>query len=185
MVSTTNMVELSRQAETAGAKLLLVGDPAQLEAVDAGGFLGHVERHLDHTTLNTIWRFKNEWEKAASLKLRSGDVDNDMAVVDEFTKNGRIHGDPDPEAADTAYTAWKTDRDVGMSSIPIASDNETVAALNDRAHTDLVAASIVDITTQVSLRADVPAGIGDLLLARRNDRSIRDSTGAFVATAPA
>ncbi|MGZ1491254.1 MobF family relaxase [Brevibacterium sediminis] len=181
MVSTTNMAELSRQAETAGAKLLIVGDPAQLEAVDAGGFLGHVERHLDHTTLNTIWRFKNEWEKAASLKLRSGDVDNDMAVVDEYAKNGRIHGDPDAEAADTAYTAWKTDRDAGLSSILIASDNETVAALNERAHTDLVAAGIVDITTQVSLRADVQAGIGDLLLARRNDRSIRDSTGAFVA----
>ncbi|WP_231445984.1 MobF family relaxase [Brevibacterium zhoupengii] len=181
MVSTTNMAELSRQAETAGAKLLIVGDPAQLEAVDAGGFLGHVERHLDHNTLNTIWRFKNEWEKAASLKLRSGDVDNDMAVVDEYAKNGRIHGDPDAEAANTAYTAWKTDRDAGLSSILIASHNETVAALNERAHTDLVAAGIVDITNQVSLRADVQAGIGDLTLARRNDRSIRDSTGAFVA----
>ncbi|AZT96595.1 hypothetical protein CXR27_05940 [Brevibacterium aurantiacum] len=181
MVSTTNMAELSRQAEAAGAKLLIVGDPAQLEAVDAGGFLGHVERHLDHTTLNTIWRFKNEWEKAASLKLRSGDVDNDMAVVDEYAENGRIHGDPEAEAADTAYTAWKTDRDAGLSSILIASDNETVAELNQRAHTELVESGDVDITDQVVLRAEVHAGVGDVLLARRNDRSIRDSSGAFVA----
>ncbi|QUL78029.1 MobF family relaxase [Brevibacterium sp. SMBL_HHYL_HB1] len=181
MVSTTNMAELSRQAEAAGAKLLIVGDPAQLEAVDAGGFLGHVERHLDHTTLNTIWRFKNEWEKAASLKLRSGDIDNDMAVVDEYAAKGRIHGDPDAEAADTAYTAWKNDRDAGLSSILIASDNETVAELNQRAHTDLVESGDVDITDQVVLRAEVQAGVGDVLLARRNDRSIRDSNGAFVA----
>lgn len=181
MVSTTNMAELSRQAESAGAKLLIVGDPAQLEAVDAGGFLGHVERHLDHSTLNTIWRFKNEWEKAASLKLRSGDIDNDMAVVDEYAENGRIHGDPDADAADTAYTAWKTDRDAGLSSILIASDNETVAELNQRAHTDLVESGDVDITDQVVLRAEVQAGVGDVLLARRNDRSIRDSNGAFVA----
>lgn len=181
MVSTTNMAELSRQAEAAGAKLLIVGDPAQLEAVDAGGFLGHVERHLDHTTLNTIWRFKNEWEKAASLKLRSGDVDRDMAVVDEYAENGRIHGHHDAEASDTAYTAWKTDRDAGLSSILIASDNETVSELNQRAHTDLVESGDVDITEQVFLRAEVQAGVGDVLLARRNDRSIRDSNGAFVA----
>lgn len=181
MVSTTNMAELSRQAESAGAKLLIVGDPAQLEAVDAGGFLGHVERHLDHSTLNTIWRFKNEWEKAASLKLRSGDADHNMAVVDEYAEHGRIHGDPETEASDTAYTSWRADRDAGLSSILIASDNETVAALNQRAHTDLVESGDVDITEQVVLRADVQAGVGDVLLARRNDRSIRDSTGAFVA----
>lgn len=181
MVSTTNMAELSRQAEAAGAKMLIVGDPAQLEAVDAGGFLGHVERHLDHRTLDTIWRFKNDWEKAASLKLRSGDEVNDMAVVDEYAEQGRIHGSPDAEAADTAYTAWKSDRDAGLSSILIASDNDTVASLNQRAHTDLVESGDVDITNQVTLRADVQAGIGDILLARRNDRSIRDSSGSFVA----
>lgn len=181
MVSTTNMAELARQAEAAGAKMLIVGDPAQLEAVDAGGFLGHVERNLDHTTLTTIWRFKNEWEKAASLKLRSGDLDNDMAVVDEYADMGRIHGDPQTEAADSAYAAWKRDRDAGFASILIASDNETVAELNQRAHTDLVDAGLVDITNQVDLRAGVQAGVGDVLLARRNDRSIRDSNGAFVA----
>src|SRR5699024_10123188 len=33
----------------------------------------------------------------------------------------------------------------------------------------------------ISLRADVAAGVGDVVLARRNDRSLRDSDGAFVA----
>lgn len=182
MVSTSNLAELSRQAEAAGAKLLIVGDPAQLEAVDAGGFLGHVERNLDHTTLDTVWRFKNEWERAASLKLRSiNDKDGIDAVVNTYDEHDRIHGDPDHEAADTAYSAWKADRDEGLSSILIASDNETVAELNQRAHTDLVESGDVDITQQVTLRSEVQAGIGDVLLARRNDRSIRDSNGAFVA----
>ncbi|MBE4696319.1 AAA family ATPase [Brevibacterium casei] len=182
MVSTSNLAELSRQAEAAGAKLLIVGDPAQLEAVDAGGFLGHVERNLDHTTLDTVWRFKNEWERAVSLKLRSvTDKDGIDAVVDTYDEHDRIHGDPDHETADTAYSAWKADRDEGLSSILIASDNETVAELNQRAHTDLVESGDVDITQQVTLRSEAQAGIGDVLLARRNDRSIRDSNGAFVA----
>ncbi|SMY01631.1 AAA domain-containing protein [Brevibacterium antiquum] len=182
MVSTSNLAELSRQAEAAGAKLLIVGDPAQLEAVDAGGFLGHVERNFDHTTLDTVWRFNNEWERAASLKLRSvRDKDGIDAVVDTYDEHDRIHGDPDHEAADTAYSAWKADRDEGLSSILIASDNETVAELNRRAQTDLVESGDVDITYQVTLRSEVQAGIGDVLLARRNERSIRDSNGAFVA----
>lgn len=177
MVSTTNLAEISRQAEAAGAKLLIVGDPAQLEAVDAGGFLGHVERHLDHSTLDTIWRFKNEWEKRASLRLRRGDSD----VVDHYRQQGRIHGDPDTDAADAAYTAWRDDRAAGLASILIASDNETVSQLNARAHADLVEAGAVVIDTEVTLRAEVRAGVGDVLLARRNDRSIRDSSGSFVA----
>ena len=79
----------------------IVGDPAQLEAVDAGGFLGHVERNLDHTTLDTVWRFKNEWERAASLKLRSiNDKDGIDAVVNTYDEHDRIHGDPDHEADD-------------------------------------------------------------------------------------
>lgn len=182
MVSTSNLAELSRQAEAAGAKLLIVGDPAQLEAVDAGGFLGHVERNLDHTTLEMVWRFKNEWERQASLKLRTATDENAIAsVVSTYAEEGRIHGDPEQEAADTAYTSWRADRDAGLSSILIASDNETVASLNQRAHTDLVDSGDVDITEQVALRDESQAGIGDLLLARRNDRSIRDSNGAFVS----
>lgn len=177
MVSTSNLAEISRQAEAAGAKLLIVGDPAQLEAVDAGGFLGHVERHLEHSTLDTIWRFKNDWEKPASLRLRRGD----SAVVDHYQQKGRIHGDPDTDAADAAYSAWRNDRDAGLSSILIASDNETVSQLNARAHADLVESGAVVIDTEVTLRSDVRAGVGDVLLARRNDRSIRDSNGSFVA----
>src|SRR5699024_5947164 len=46
MIATAQLAELSRQAERAGAKILMVGDPAQLESVEAGGFLGHVERNL-------------------------------------------------------------------------------------------------------------------------------------------
>lgn len=177
MVSTANLAEISRQAERAGAKILLVGDPAQLEAVDAGGFLGHVERHLEHSKLDMIWRFRNEWEKAASLKLRDGDVD----VVDQYAEEGRIHGHPDTDATDSAYLAWKADVGRGRESILIASDNQTVAELNARAHADRAEAGEVNVEHTVTLRADVAAGIGDIVLARRNDRSLRDSDGAFVA----
>lgn len=180
MVPTNQLAELSRQAEAAGAKVLLVGDPAQLEAVEAGGFLGHMERNLDHSTLTKVWRFNHEtnkdWEPAASLALREGDED----VLETYAEHGRLHGDPDADGADLAYSAWKADRDSGLSSILIAADNKTVAELNQRAHADLVESGLVDIETTARLRDDTDAGVGDVLLARRNDRQIRDSAGAFI-----
>nr|WP_255459510.1 MobF family relaxase [Micrococcus sp. TA1] len=177
MVSTAQLAELTRQAEAAGAKVLLVGDPAQLEAVDAGGFLGWMDRKADPERLDMVWRFRHEWERDASLRLRRGEPD----VLGEYAANGRIHGAPGEDAADSAYSAWVADKRAGLSTILIASDNATVAELNTRAQADLVASGDVDVEQTVTLRAEATAGAGDLILARRNDRSLRDETGAFIA----
>lgn len=189
MVATPQFAELASQAERAGAKVLAVGDPAQLEAVDAGGFLGHMERNLEVSTLDQVWRFRNDWEKKASLALREGRE----SVLEIYDENGRLHGGKDIDAAEAAYAAWKADQDEfsqwnqqnpdkpAKGSILIASDNETVAALNQKAHADLVASGEVNIETTVTLRENIEAGVGDVLLARRNDRSLRDSDGEFVA----
>lgn len=177
MVSTAQLAELARQAEAAGAKVLLVGDPAQLEAVDAGGFLGWMDRKAAPERLDMVWRFRNEWEREASLRLRTGDP----TVLSEYAANGRIHGAPGEDAADSAYSAWLADKRAGLSTILIASDNSTVAELNTRAQADLVASGDVDVEHAVILRGEAAAGAGDLVLARRNDRSLRDETGAFIA----
>ncbi|XKH52067.1 relaxase domain-containing protein [Citricoccus nitrophenolicus] len=177
MVSTAQLAELARQAEAAGAKMLLVGDPAQLEAVDAGGFLGWMDRKADPERLDMVWRFRHEWEREASLRLRRGDAD----VLSEYASNDRIHGAPGEDAADSAYTAWLADKRAGLSTILIASDNATVTDLNTRAQSDLVASGDVDVEHTVTLRGESSAGAGDLVLARRNDRSLRDATGAFIA----
>ncbi|XKH54439.1 relaxase domain-containing protein [Citricoccus nitrophenolicus] len=177
MVSTAQLAELARQAETAGAKVLLVGDPAQLEAVDAGGFLGWMDRKADPERLDMVWRFRHEWERDASLRLRRGEAD----VLGEYAANGRIHGAPGEDAADAAYSAWLAAKRSGLSTILIASDNDTVTDLNTRAQADLVASGDVDVEQTVILRGEATAGAGDLVLARRNDRSLRDETGAFIA----
>lgn len=189
MVAIPQLAELASQAERAGAKVLLVGDPAQLEAVDAGGFLGHMERNMEVSQLDKVWRFKYDWEKDASLALREGRE----AALQEYADHGRIHGDTDSDAADDAYARWKADHqafrqhneenpDASVrSSILIASDNETVEQLNQRAHADRVAAGEVDIEKTVTVRGGTESGVGETLLARKNDRSLRDSNGEFIA----
>lgn len=177
MIATPELAELASQADRAGAKVLLVGDPAQLESVDAGGFLGHLDRNTDLSRLDQVWRFTNDWEKLASLRMREGD-DTVLALYDE---HGRIHSDPDTGATEQAYAAWKHDHQQGLSSLLIASDTGTVVELNERAHADRVASGDVNIDHTVLLREDAQAGIGETLLARKNNRWLRDSDGVFVA----
>lgn len=176
MVSTFQLVALVRQAKDAGAKILLVGDPAQLDSIEAGGVLGWLDRQGKAARLSTIWRFKNPWERSASLGLREGRT----SVLAEYEEHDRIRHGPYSEMVDRAYSAWHTDTLAGRVSVLIAPDNETVQMLNERAQADRVSLGDVDAELTVVLRDGLRAGRGDIVIARRNDRSIRDDRGEFL-----
>jgi hypothetical protein len=176
MVSTFQLTGLVRQAADAGAKLLLVGDPAQLDAIDAGGILGWLHRSGKAAELTSIHRFTHTWEGPASLQLRDGSID----AVDVYAAQGRIwHGDFTAMVED-AYQQWASDQRTGRSSILIAPDNDTVTTLNERAHADLVALGQVDAEHTVALSDGLTAGRGDTIIARRNNRHLTDSNGDYL-----
>ena len=176
MVSTYQLAALLDQATGAGAKLLLVGDPAQLDSIDAGGVLGWLDRTGCAQRLSTVWRFTNEWERTASLKLRTGDLD----VITDYKAHERISSGTYDAMVDDAYNRWDADIRTGQTSILIAPDNDTVAMLNERAQADRVGSGAVDAETTVDLSDGLHAGRGDTILARRNDRHLLDDTGDFI-----
>ncbi len=74
LAGTFALDELVEAAHDAGAKVLLVGDQAQLSAVEAGGMFGALVRDRDGTApeLTDVRRFHHDWEKEASVALRDG-----------------------------------------------------------------------------------------------------------------
>ncbi|MEW1820399.1 MobF family relaxase [Arthrobacter sp. NPDC080031] len=176
MVSTLQLSALVQQARDADAKILLVGDPGQLDAIDAGGILGWLERQNKTVRLNTIWRFEQRWEQDASLKLRAGD----SAAITDYERHGRIRHGAYLDMVDDAYLSWEADIQQGKSSILIAADNDTVSMLNQRAQADRIIQGVVDGERTVPLSDGLRAGTGDVVVARRNDRSIVDSSGDFI-----
>lgn len=176
MVSTYQLAALLDQATGAGAKLLLVGDPAQLDSIDAGGILGWLDRSGCAQRLSTVWRFTNEWERTASLKLRTGDLD----VIADYDTHDRISSGTYDAMVDDAYNRWDADIRTNRTSILIAPDNDTVAMLNERAQADRVASGTVDAAATVDVSDGLHAGRGDTVLARRNDRHLFDDTGDFI-----
>lgn len=113
MVSTLQLAALVRQAKDAGAKILLVGDPAQLDSIEAGGVLGWLDRQGKAARLSTIWRFKDPWERSASLGLREGR----SSVLAEYEDHGRIRHGHYSEMVDRAYAAWHSDVLAGCVSV--------------------------------------------------------------------
>lgn len=176
MVSTYQLAALLDQVVGAGAKILLVGDPAQLDSIDAGGILGWLDRAGCAQRLSTVWRFTNAWERTASLKLRTGDID----VITEYTAHERISSGTYDAMVDDAYNRWDADIRTGKTSILIAPDNDTVAMLNERAQADRVGSGAVDAEATVDLSDGLHAGRGDTILARRNDRHLLDDAGDFI-----
>lgn len=176
MISTLQLSALVQQARDAGAKVLLVGDPGQLDAIDAGGILGWLDRQNKTVRLSTIWRFEQVWEQDASLKLRVGDV----AAVADYERHGRIRHGSYLDMVDQAYLSWQADIHDGKSSILIAADNDTVSMLNQRAQADRVIQGSVDAERTVPLSDGMWAGPGDTVIARCNDRHITDSSGDFI-----
>lgn len=172
LAGTLSLAVLARQAESAGAKLLLVGDHAQLTAVEAGGAFRMLAAAPTTASLSNIWRFRAEWERDASLALRTGDAN----VLDVYNHHGRLHDGDHASMLDAAYSAWLSDTGNGLVSLLVAADNGTVRALNDQARRDLVAAGTVE-HEGVELTDGLHAGVGDRIVTRRNRRDLADSTG--------
>ena len=141
LAGTFALDELAAAARDAGAKVVLVGDWAQLTGIEAGGMFRCLVADRDGTapTLTDVRRFRHEWEKASSVDLRAGRED----AIDAYLAHDRVAGGPRSEMLDAVYQAWKTDTDAGMTSLMIAADTATVAELNHRARTGRMAAGQV------------------------------------------
>jgi hypothetical protein len=172
LAGTFALDELVTAAGEAGAKLLLVGDGAQLSAVEAGGMFAALVADRDGSVpvLSDVRRFRNAWEKAASVELRAG---SDGAIDAYLTHDRVSEGDRD-QMLDDLYRAWKDDTDAGLTSLMIAADPGTVNELNARARAERIAAGTVT-EAGVTVAGGATAGVGDRVVTRQNERRL--STG--------
>jgi conjugative relaxase-like TrwC/TraI family protein len=169
LAGTFALDELVRAAETAGAKVVLVGDQAQLSSVDAGGMFATLVRDREGLApeLTDVRRFHHVWEKRASIELRAGSAD----AIDAYQTHERIaEGDRD-QMLDALYLAWKADTESGQTSLMIASDLDTVRELNARARANRVTAGAVT-ENGLTVAGGGTAGVGDLVVTRQNDRRL-------------
>ena len=174
LASTFALDELMSAALDARAKVVLVGDGAQLSSVDAGGMFRTLvrDRGEDAPTLADVRRFKAAWEKEASLGVRLGT----NAALSTYVAHGRVRDGTRDDMLDALYDAWKIDTDRGLHSLMLAGDTTTVNELNARARSARVTGGFV-AEEGIDVAGAMTAGVNDLVVTRENDRRLTTGTG--------
>ena len=177
LAGTFSLDRITNHAAEAGAKVLLVGDWAQLQSVEAGGaFAMLADVRDDAPELVDIHRFTHAWEKAASLDLRYGHPE----AVDAYLIHERVT-DGDTEAMiDAAYQAWRDDTDAGKASVLVTDNGKAVVELNARARAERIAAGKIPAGPEVPLFDGTRASVGDWVITRKNDRRLRTLRSGWV-----
>jgi conjugative relaxase-like TrwC/TraI family protein len=107
MVPTKLLLELVRYVERAGAKLVLVGDPAQLQPIGAGGPMKSIVERHGAAELTLIQRQREIWRREAIQQLSRGEARE--ALIAHATR-GALHVTRDRgEAISTLLALWKAD----------------------------------------------------------------------------
>ena len=173
MAGTRHLDWLTHYARERGAVVRLLGDPAQLSSVEAGGALRLLAHDAGAVELTDLHRFADPDEAAATLGLRDGDPQRSTSTP-PTTGSGpapptRCSKPPTPPGTD--------DTRAGRSSLLIAATGSDVTALNARARTARIAAGRRS-RAGVELRDGNRAGVGDLVVTRRNHRRLTSRDGS-------
>jgi ATP-dependent exoDNAse (exonuclease V) alpha subunit len=177
LAGTMALDRLTALAAEAGAKVLLVGDWAQIQSVDAGGAFALLADARDDTPeLVEVHRFTHEWEKQASLDLRHARTE----VIATYLLHERVKEGTTEDMLHEAYAAWRSDVHAGLSSVLVTESAQAVSALNQRARAERITTGETEASREVELADGNCASAGDLIITRRNDRRLRTLPGGFV-----
>ncbi len=141
MVSSRQMACFIEAATRTGAKLVLVGDPEQLQPIEAGAAFRAIADRIGYAELETIYRQREQWMRDASLDLARGNVGK---AVEAYRANGRMIGaELKAEAVRNLVADWNRDYDPTKTTLILAHLRRDVRMLNEMARSKLVERGIV------------------------------------------
>lgn len=87
MVSSRQLATFIGAAERAGAKIVLVGDPEQLQPIQAGAAFRAVAEHVGYASLEGVRRQGEEWQRQASQDFARHRTEEGLAA---YAKHGAV-----------------------------------------------------------------------------------------------
>ena len=130
MIGTRQMERVLAHAEQAGAKVVMVGDPEQLQAIEAGAsFRALTERH-GAAEITEIRRQREDWQRDATKALATGRAGE---AIHAYSAHSMVHAAETREQARTELIdTWDAQRrtDPSKSRIILTHTNAEVRDLN-------------------------------------------------------
>jgi conjugative relaxase-like TrwC/TraI family protein len=134
MADTSRLERLTDLVDRTGAKLVAIGDGAQLPSIGAGGMFDQLTAIAPRAQLSNVRRTLDRAEQRAWADLRAGRSDRAMA---HYRSRGRLHmADTRDEAVEHAVKAWSNlteTHPIGEVALISDASNKEIARLNARA----------------------------------------------------
>ena len=184
MVGSRQMDRVLAAAEQVGAKVVLVGDPEQLQAIEAGAaFRALAERH-GASEITEVRRQREGWQRDATRELATGRT---QAALERYEGAGMVQGHQSHEEARRAVVeGWGARREAVQaegreeSAIILAHTRADVAELNQLARRWMRQAGELGEDQAVQTgRGERAFAAGERVMFLRNERSMGVKNGTL------
>jgi Ti-type conjugative transfer relaxase TraA len=178
MVGSRQMERVLSAAAEAGAKVVLVGDPEQLQAIEAGAAFRAIHERHGGVEITQVRRQHEDWQRDATRHLATGRT---AQAVHAYYDHGHIHkAETREDARQELVERWDKDRTAhpDASRLILTHTNDEVQVLNALARDRLKARGELgeDVEMKVE-RGDRTFATGDRVLFLKNERGLDDHGG--------
>jgi Ti-type conjugative transfer relaxase TraA len=180
MVGTRQLERVLSHAADAGAKVVLVGDPQQLQAIEAGAaFRSIYERH-GGADVGEVRRQREGWQRDATRDLATGKVGQALGA---YRADGMVHeAQTREQARDDLIERWDRNRQASpdRSRIILTHTNDEVRILNEAARERMRAAGDLGDEVRVTVERGARAfASGDRVMFLQNERGLGVKNGTL------
>ena len=180
MIGSRQMERVLSQARDAGAKVVMVGDPEQLQAIEAGAAFRSVTERHGAAEITEIRRQREDWQRDATRALATGRTGE---AIHAYDGKGMVHAaDTREQARGELVDGWDRARQAepGKTRIILTHTNAEVQSLNGEARDRLRASGdLGDDVTVKAERGERQFATGDRIMFLRNERGMGVKNGTL------
>ena len=177
MVGSRDLEKLTAYTEAAGARLRLVGDSKQLAAVEYGNAFVEVSNRAEVASLTEIMRQKIEWQRLASEKFATHNIQG----LQDYVDHGNVHlDDTDQDAQIALVRDWSAHRIMHpeQSRIVLTHTNASRIELNALMRAELKKQGhLTDEIEVTTSRGKIALAVGEIVMFTKADRDLGVKNG--------
>jgi Ti-type conjugative transfer relaxase TraA len=180
MVGTRQLERVLSHAAEAGAKVVLIGDPQQLQAIEAGAAFRSIHERHGGAEIGEVRRQREDWQRDATRDLGTGKTGN---ALEAYRSHEMVHEAQTRELArGDLIERWDRHRQASSdkSRIILTHTNDEVRALNEAARERMRTAGDLGDEVRVTVeRGERSFARGDRLMFLQNERGLGVKNGTL------
>lgn len=180
MVGTRQLERVLSHAAEAGAKVVLVGDPQQLQSIEAGAAFRSIHERHGGVEIHEVRRQREDWQREATRDLATGRTGH---AIHAYDAHDMVHEAASREQArDELIDRWDRDRQAvpDASRIILTHTNAEVRELNEAARDRMREAGDLGEDVRVAVeRGERNFAAGDRLMFLQNERGLGVKNGSL------